>query len=271
MLFISIISFLTINVSKCLELPLPVRLYAKYITQPPSFDTTSVATLPTIPSSSNVLEQTHSFGNPPPNIDPPPPHSLIQPKTNHSTIYFSFTTKNYSIWFPYSSIYNSCHRPTLCLFPKFPSSTTDSSFFFITPLLIKDNLILLYHHFLPTLSSSTDHPQPSLLTYPSIFRPSTFNSTTTSYNYNASLHPGFHNFPQPSSSPPFPNPLPPFLSTHPRNPTPSQHPPSVFQMTPSVPLVALSDPLNFLMGWIKHNLLKVFHSPLCTRNTSTST
>ena len=83
-------------------------------------------------------------------------------------------------------------------------------------------------------------------------QPSISNLQSTSYNPDVSLHPGFQIFPTNSFQSPFypPNPRPLSNSTLPFNP-PSSYPSPHFQMPPSVPFAALSDP-NKLFDGLDH-------------------
>ena len=56
-----------INCNKSLELPSSSQ--CKHVPQPLFFDTISIVFSQTVVSSSDFLEQTQSFGNPPPNVD----------------------------------------------------------------------------------------------------------------------------------------------------------------------------------------------------------
>ena len=84
--------------------------------------------------------------------------------------------------------------------------------------------------YLPTtLSSNPNLPSsfPISQNTPSTLPPSSLPPPPTSYDPNASLHPGFHNYPPPSFQPPTlpPNPLLPSTSTYSFNlslPIPSQ-------------------------------------------------
>ena len=99
-------------------------------------------------------------------------------------------------------------------------------------------------------------------------------SPPTSYDPYASLHPGFHNYPPSSFQPPtdhpnplHPNPPPPSTSTFSFNPASSQPPRSVFQMTPYVPFVAVSDPIKVFDGLVHTHPTEKFLDHLSARQT----
>ena len=91
---------------------------------------------------------------------------------------------------------------------------------------------------------------------------------STSYNPYVSLHPGFQNYPTNSFQPPnFPlNPFPPSTSALPFNP-PSSYPPPLLQMTPSVPIAVLSDPIKLFDGLDQTYPPEKFLAHLSARDT----
>ena len=77
----------THSINQSLEIPPPIRPYYTYLPQTLTSDTTSDVSVQTVPSTSNVLVNAHTFGNQPPKLDTPPlPSSIsIPPSNNHIT------------------------------------------------------------------------------------------------------------------------------------------------------------------------------------------
>ena len=232
----SYITYDSNSIDKRLNLPTPVRPYAKQNPLPPSIDTTSNISLQTLPSSSNVIV-----------IANPSTNQNFYPSTSQTT---TITNNLFA-----SHTHNQ--------------DTTPSN----TPPVLLSNIAQLPVYQIPAISSillslnnttTTTQPQnpptnfsqnPSLINQnpPSsvpisqnLFNSqhSTSSPLSTSYNPHVSLHPGFQNYPtisfQPHNFPPIP--LPPSTSALPFN-LPSSYLPPLLQMTPSVPFATLSDPI----------------------------
>ena len=245
----------TQSINKSLELPPPARPYNTYLSQTFASDTTSEVSLQTILSTSNVLENTHSIGNPPSNLDPPPLHLTysIPPSNNLIT---TQTTISYSP-LQYKTLSNTLTPTkdnTITIQPK-----TSQTHYPLPPIPISFPSVITtqpkshsYNTALPpSLSSNPNYPFPL---YTSQNPPQTSNlpPAITTYDPYATLNPSFHNFPNSSFQPPnLPHSPYPQLQTsaYPFSTLTSQNPPLASQMTPSVPFAALSDPNNFLMAW----------------------
>ena len=210
----------TQSINKSLELFPPVRLYNTYLSQTFASDTTSEISLQTMPSTSNEFVNTHSFGNPPPNLDPrlSPPSNSLPPSNNLIT---TQTTNSHS---PLQYITPSNTPPptnnnTITIQP-----TTSQIHRPIPPIPISFSYVITTQPqshssntpFPPTLSSIQNHTFP-LPTSQNPTQTSNLPPTSTSYDSYASLNPSFHNFPNFSFEPPNlpPNPCTPLqISTN---------------------------------------------------------
>ena len=230
------------SIDKSLNLSPSIRPDAKHHPLPPSIDTTSNVSLQTLPSSSNVIDNTN-----------PTKNQIFPTSTSQTTK----TTANLST----SHIPNQITPPSNTL-PVIPYNIVQLPVYQIptihpTPLSL-DNTISTqpltqnpptYFHQNPSLINQNPPSSLGIPPNPSNSQPSTSNLQSTSYIPYVSLHPGFQTFPTNSFQLPIipPNPLPPSNSILPFNP-PSSYPSPHFQMPPFVQFAALSDPIKLFDG-----------------------
>ena len=203
MLFLDL-NFDNLSCTKSLDLQRPVRPFEKHNPQPPKNETNSTNSnvdLQTILSDSNVFISAPTIGNPPPNSDPTPPPTFPPLVTTQAAIHLLHNNKirHLLLLLLLSQILANNFFSTTLYYCTFYSSTQhcQTSIYFSAPF---------------------SHPPLSAIHNPPPSRPNLKNPpfSPTAYDPNAFLHPGLHNYPQPSFPPPLPHiPLPSSTSTRP--------------------------------------------------------